>query len=422
MRILCIPYSHTYSHLSRVLEVGKELRQRGHLVEFAGESPKMRILEQEGFAIHPLFEPDPKQLFDNIRDGKLRFVDDTTLDRMIDEDVELFKSVRPDVVLTDGRFSARISTHIARIAHAAIVNVSSTAYRANPYMPLFPSIQASCGHNSPLCAMESKGWSRWLDALNLWLEMTIFNTAVPVFSKRSKQYGLPRTATATNCLAGGNLTLLADTPEYFPTRRLPPDYHYVGPIVWNGNSPAPDWWQEMKAQKDARPLIFVSMGSTAIPALFETVFSMLDTHGMRGVIATGGQTDGLPQDHPDIKVTPFIDGNHVLETSATVICHGGNGTIYQALGKGVPVIGIPTIPDQQFNMRRVESLGVGLTITPKQFEKSTATLHTAVQTILSTPRFADNAHSMQHIIAGYNAPLLCAERIEQLAASFKNGQ
>jgi UDP:flavonoid glycosyltransferase YjiC (YdhE family) len=382
----------------------------------------MRILEQERFATYPLFEPDPKQLFDNIRNGKLRFVDDTTLDRMIDEDVELFKSVRPDVVLTDGRFSARISTHIARIPHASIVNVSSTAYRANPYIPLFPLMRGDCSHNSPLCAMESRGWGRWLDALNLWLEMTIFNTAMPVFSKRSKHYGLPITATATNCLAGGNLTLLADTPEYFPTRRLPSDYHYVGPIVWNGNSPAPDWWQEMKAQKDARPLIFVSMGSTAIPALFETVFNMLDTHGMRGVIATGGQADGLPQDHPDIKVTPFIDGNHVLEECAMVICHGGNGTIYQALGKGVPVIGIPTIPDQQFNMRRVEALGVGLTITPKQFEKSASTLHTAVQTILSTPRFADNARSMQRIIAGYNAPLLCAERIEQLAASFiKNG-
>ncbi|UZP67534.1 hypothetical protein N1030_00790 [Desulfovibrio mangrovi] len=377
----------------------------------------MRILEQEGFNTFPLFEPDPKQLFDNIRDGKLRFVDENTLDKMIDADVELFKSVRPDVVLTDGRFSARISTYIAKVPHAAIVNVSSTAYRANPYVPLFPSRTGDCAHHSPTCAAESTGWNRWLDNLNLWLEMAVFNMAMPAFSKRSRRYGLHRQATATNCLAGGDLTLLADTPEYFPTRCLPSHYHYVGPIVWNGTSPAPEWWQDMANAQDTRPLVFVSMGSTAIPALFETAFNMLDANGMRGVIATGGQKEDLPQDHPDIRVTPFIDGNHVLEKSAIVICHGGNGTIYQALGKGVPVIGIPTIPDQHFNMRRVEALGTGLTVTQKTFETSPTALHDAVQQILGSPRFSDNARTMQHIISTYDAPLLCAEHLEQLTES-----
>ena len=72
--ILCIPYTHTLSHISRPLAVAKELRERGHEVVFAGESPKTTFIRQEGFNVLPLHEPDPDMLFGNIRSGKLRFI------------------------------------------------------------------------------------------------------------------------------------------------------------------------------------------------------------------------------------------------------------------------------------------------------------------------------------------------------------
>jgi UDP:flavonoid glycosyltransferase YjiC (YdhE family) len=132
MKILCIPYSHTLSHISRPLLIAKELRNRGHEIVFAGESPKVKFIQREGFDVLPLYEPDPEMLFGNIRKGKLRFVDDAELDRMIEADIALYRDVKPDLVLTDGRFSAPISTHIAGLRHAAIVNVSSTEYRVLP--------------------------------------------------------------------------------------------------------------------------------------------------------------------------------------------------------------------------------------------------------------------------------------------------
>jgi UDP:flavonoid glycosyltransferase YjiC (YdhE family) len=135
MKILCIPYSHTLSHISRPLLIAKELRNRGHEIVFAGESPKIKFIEREGFVVLPLYEPDPDRLFGNIRRGKLRFVDDAEIERMIEADLSIYDEIKPDFVLTDGRFTAPISTHIAGLRHAAIVNVSSTEYRALPYVP-----------------------------------------------------------------------------------------------------------------------------------------------------------------------------------------------------------------------------------------------------------------------------------------------
>jgi UDP:flavonoid glycosyltransferase YjiC (YdhE family) len=42
-----------------------------------------------------------------------------------------------------------------------------------------------------------------------------------------------------------------------------------------------------------------------------------------------------------------------------VVCHSGNGTVYQALSGGTPIVGVPEFHDQDFNMQRVEALGLG---------------------------------------------------------------
>ncbi len=53
----------------------------------------------------------------------------------------LYRQVKPDLVLSDFRFSAPISAQVAGIPHAAIVNASSTQYRALPYVPVFGRLQ-----------------------------------------------------------------------------------------------------------------------------------------------------------------------------------------------------------------------------------------------------------------------------------------
>jgi UDP:flavonoid glycosyltransferase YjiC (YdhE family) len=403
MKILCIPYTHTLSYLSRPLLIAKELRNRGHEIVFAGESPKIKFIQQEGFKVLPLYEPDPDRLFGNIRRGKLRFVDDAELERMIEADLALYREVNPGLILTDGRFTAPISTHIAGLRHAAIVNVSSTEYRALPYVSFFEWLP------DWLVKRDGGLWEK-LDLLNLKLEMFVFDNVMNVFKRLSKKHGLKKTITATNCLTGKDITLLADIPEYFPTRNLPEDYHYIGPLTLKSDIPLPSWWPPEKGNK---PLIYITMGTTGIGEFFERVYEIFKKSEMTAVITTGAQAKGIETVRGKLYVEPFMDGDSVTEECDLVVCHGGNGTIYQALQHGKPVIGIPTIPDQAYNMRRVEALGVGRLITWKEFNYNPKVLLKAINGVLSDPSFTEKAQWMQAILKTYHAEKTAADIIER---------
>lgn len=390
-----IPYTHTLSHLSRPLAVAEELRKHGHSVIFAGDSPGTALIEKEGFEVISCYEPDPAELYGNIRSGKLKFATEETVVKMVEEDISLIYKTKPDLVLTDGRFSAMISTHIARVCHAAIVNVSSTEFRALPYIPFFDWLPAP---------RDSRLW-RLLDKINLKLEMALFDSVMNTFERVGRKFGVSNRVTATNCLTGNDVTLLADIPEYFPTRNLPASYHYVGPLTWKTKLSPPSWWEP---QTFSRPVVYFTLGSTGTSELFSALTQMLHQFSGTAIVTTGNQYYEIPKDIANVFVEPLLDGDLVMEHADVVICHGGNGTIYQALSHGKPIIGIPTIPDQRFNMRRVEALGVGMLIEYKKVQKDPNILMTAVDKILCDASYPANAAKMRKIIQNYDAAKLCA--------------
>ncbi len=407
MKIIAIPYSHTLSHISRPLAVARELRERGHDIVFAGESPKKTFIEKQSFQVVPLYEINPDVLYGNIRAGKLQFVNNSDIDRMMAADLTLYDQVRPDLVLSDGRFTAPISCHIAGIRHAAIVNVSSTEYRALPYVPFFDWIPKG------LLSRENSAW-KMLDRLNLSLEMTVFDRATSYFTTLSRKHGLKKIITATNCLVGKDLTLLPDIPEYFPTRNLPPDYHYIGPITLKQELSSPAWWPPKTGDK---PLVYITMGTTGISNFFEIVSDLIRSSEMAAIITTAGQGKRLATLEGSVYVEELMDGDMVMEACDLVVCHGGNGTIYQALQHGKPIVGIPTILDQSFNMRRVEALGVGSSLTWKEFIGQPDSLLKAIRNIKGNRSFTEQAVRVKALLDTYNAPRTAADLIEKMMGS-----
>ena len=406
-KILVVPYTHTLSHLSRPLIIAQELKSRGFEVLFAGESPKIAFVREQGFDVVPVFEPNPDEIIGNARKGKLRFATNMDITRMVESDLALYEDVRPDLVITDFRFTALISTQITGIKHAAIVNASSTEYRALPYVPLFKSIPEW------LIKRDTGLW-KMLDLLNLKLEMFVFDNVMNIFKRLSRKYGLNKTVTATNCLTGNNLTLLPDIPEYFPTRNLPEDYHYIGPLTLKSNIAPPSWWPPKRVRK---ALIYITMGTTGIGDFFTLTYEFIKESDLTAVITTGYQADHIKTIHGKIYVESFIDGDIVMEECDVVVCHGGNGTICQALHHAKPVIGIATLPDQAYNMRRVEALGFGKSIRWSDFLENPRLLVDAINSVLENPSFAKNAAMMQSIFQKYDAKKEGANIIESLLAS-----
>jgi UDP:flavonoid glycosyltransferase YjiC (YdhE family) len=62
---------------------------------------------------------------------------------------------------------------------------------------------------------------------------------------------------------------------------------------------------------------------------------------------------------PNSLTRQFINQTAILPKIDLVICHGGNGTIYQALSCGVPVLCLPANFEAEWNSNRVQALGYG---------------------------------------------------------------
>jgi UDP:flavonoid glycosyltransferase YjiC (YdhE family) len=99
----------------------------------------------------------------------------------------------------------------------------------------------------------------------------------------------------------------------------------------------------------------------------------------------------------------------MMESCDLVICQAGNGTIYQALGAGVPIIAMPSHGEQWQNAALIEEQGVGITLNPVDLGEIKST----IERILSIGYYKKNAVRMQKLISHYNGPQKAAQLIHE---------
>jgi MGT family glycosyltransferase len=226
-----------------------------------------------------------------------------------------------------------------------------------------------------------------------------------------KRYGLPPVKSIYD-LIEGDMTLLADVPEFMATTpEMPPSFRYVGPILWQPELPVPRWLHRLDPR---RPTLYFTMGSTGDSKFFEEAIKVFGDTEYQILITTGGLAafDGVPS---NVFVEEYANGEALMNVSDAVVSHGGNGTVYQALSRGVPVIGFPSIFDQEINMQRVAALGAGLRLWRSEYEA--AALKAAVETVLGDPRYRERCQRLAHSIAYYQGPRRAAVHINHLLGS-----
>jgi MGT family glycosyltransferase len=151
--------------------------------------------------------------------------------------------------------------------------------------------------------------------------------------------------------------MLLDLELMAPRDDLPENFHYVGPVAWQPDIQVP------KSLQNSHNFIYVSMGSTGNPEIFELLLSAFSQMPeIEAVMAVGDlvELERLPSLPANVHVYHFLPGGEMAKRARLVICHGGWGTIYQALAQGVPILGIPNQPFHEGPaIDRVEALGLG---------------------------------------------------------------
>jgi UDP:flavonoid glycosyltransferase YjiC (YdhE family) len=134
-----------------------------------------------------------------------------------------------------------------------------------------------------------------------------------------------------------------------------------------------------------RSLVYVTLGTVfnlesgdLLSRLVQAMNILSATDGVDAVITTGPDInlDDLPPPARGIRIESFVAQRALLGRCDAVVCHGGSGTLVDALSLGIPVVVLPMGADQPDNADRCEALGAGialdaLAVTPTEIAEAT---------------------------------------------------
>lgn len=396
MKILLIPSAVGLSHLTRLLLIALELRERGAQVAFAYRE-EHALLKQAGFTVYPVQDIHITDFSSNVFSAYTSEI----VQRCVEDERATITEFRPDVIVGDFRLSAAISSRHEGIPYISVVN----AYMTDYFNPVDVMMSAS---QRPL-QYRLASWTG-----NIIQRRQRFQLAAP-FRAAARHFGL-RDLNSLYDFLRGDRTLIADLPELYPLSKLPETYQYIGPLIWEGlvtNVPA-----SFKNLNKAKSLIYATTGNTGNVWLLQLTYEAFAGDPNYEVIMTTGyylNTADLPS-APNIYVERFAPGSQIIPHVQAVIYSGGNGTMYQVLAAGKPSIVIPFNSDQAINawVIHTRKLGYGLSAsTPKTADD----LRQALATAVADPIMGENLPHFQNLLKHMNGPERAAQTILQYAQS-----
>lgn len=349
-RILVIGDSMSLAHVGRAIVVAKRLVEEGAEVVFATGPAHQELARLEGFEAREVFCVPPEYAHAAIRKGSHIF-DLVTLKRYVNSDLALIRSVRPELIIGDMRLSLNISAELAGIEYWSILSGYLTRYYAAPQSPprTFPATRLLGDRISRSIFPALKA---------LILRYYAFN-----FGRYRRSLGLKPVKDIRDVIASPHRNLIADLPSFIPCENLPHHFRYIGPLIWEPDLPDPEWLSQIRTDM---PTVYISMGSTGDATYFQQAVLTMHEAGWQVLTTT---REAVPS-APHIYTSPLARGSSLLQHSQLLICHGGSGTIYQAISEGVPVVGIATFHDQEINLERVCAQNWGMALDPLGWKSS----------------------------------------------------
>lgn len=311
------------------------------------------------------------------------------LQRYLDDDLRLIDAVKPDLIVSDLRWSLAVSGPKSGVKVASLANAwwSPFALREGFPLPEHPVVR--------LLGVELAGrhFPRALPA--------VFRHFARPLNELRERHGLAPLGSLPEVLTWGDLTLYADPPGFFRMRALPASHRFLGPVHW-----APDL--PFALPESSRPLVYVTLGSSGNLKSLPAVLEALSALPVDVLLATAGRT--APQSLPaNVRAEAFVRGDLAARRAAVVVCNGGGSTAYQALAEGTPTVGLPYNLDQYLAMSAIEAAGAGVlvrsgTATPQKVRAAVElalrdpALKAAAQKAASLMSALDAAHEFRAIV------------------------
>lgn len=414
-RILFFPLGWILAHTLRCIEIAKVLRQRGHEVVFAGDDPthpssRLQLVKDAGFQLIYAREPDLPYAWERFqRLGWRASLWDlahlrhwSPLTKLIESQIHAIETVDPDLIVADATVCTSTAAYITGRPVAGVMN----GYAARLLTPPAPTYFAAWGYDRYLLAKIRR---------KLYHKL-----GLPDCDAFELLYRMPM--------------ISPDLPGLYPLPKRFHNYHMVGPIFPDMQAPLPDWFAELENKfeterentrenkanntletetRDDTPNIYITMGSTGLLDPFlNAIYPEFAKLPYRFLVTTGGQASQATLDAaPDnFRLTRYAPGSKLLEHCQAMIYHGGNGSMYQALAAGVPMLALPAHYEQRLNARIGVQHGFGLRMPARHVRVKT--LIRNLERLLNEPRFRQASETFSNAVQQSNGAANAADILE----------
>jgi len=390
----------TITHVIRPLLIAKELKKRGHKVYFAFPYFRYKnLLEKEKIPFFKLEAIDREKALEIIKTYK--YDTKTIVKRFkkdLSSDLKIINKIKPDLVINDIRWTAKLACYLSNTKYVSILNAYHTSLLLTKH--LIPQ-KYFLSRIIPK-KLQKKIFPLTHKFMDYYLGRAI--------RKLARKYKIKNIQTAIQSLISDRLNLIADTREFFPCKRKN-KFHYIGPFLWQPSLPIPKFMNKIDRNK---PIIYLTFGTSDDFKLLDLIIKTLSKK-YQIIASTGGGYGGeqlSDVENEKVFIKDFIPALKILDKVFLVICHGGNGTIYQALSKGKPLICLPTFYDQEWNSERVEQLGLGRKLNLKNLDAKK--LINTIEYLIKNYEVKKRCEEFKGIIKKYQPEKKAADLIEEL--------
>lgn len=339
-RVLFFPFD-LMSHYLRSLVFARHLSDQFEIYYLAS----MRydaFVRAEGFATVEGKHFDTEQVLQEARRFSFKWLGKTIIRELVASHRQAIQMVQPALVVGDTFPTVRIAAEAEGVPYVSIMN---------GYMSRYFALLRPVPSSHPANQWRGRVPQRFFDSMARIAEQRAFREIHTPFRELRRELRLASVADYLEELQG-ETTLICDLPELFPQKNLPSNHWVIGPLNYRGQPLA----AEVEAfLNNGKPTMLVTVGSSGNLDVFQSLIER--KFKTWNVIITGDERQNFAQ--PNIIAQPFLNLSALMDHVDIVLTHGGNGSIYQALAGGVPVLCRPVIFEQEWNVHRIVELGLG---------------------------------------------------------------
>jgi UDP:flavonoid glycosyltransferase YjiC (YdhE family) len=196
------------------------------------------------------------------------------LAKYVADELRLYETIRPDVVVSAVRISTTISAPVFGVPCASVVTPYYTYWtRRSTGREWFLPVA-----DYPILRLLPTSIA------NVLMSSALRYIAVPV-NELHREHGLPTLSDFLDVMIWGNRVLFPDDPLLVPLTYQAPHETFLGPLLWSLQIPLPTYWDELGRD---RPMVYATLGSSGAAHAVRAVLEALGGMDVDVVFSTAG--------------------------------------------------------------------------------------------------------------------------------------